>query len=782
MKAMFSMQSKGMGVIMLLLLIFILSVLYPSPDKSWIFLFIIGAYVVASSWYLYKGRAAPGVPAPGLTDVSIIVILMYEIANFYLSAYRPNSFFYLEKFFSFIAFYFLLRLYVNREKIVDGLVFVLNAAGVILAVVNLKYFLSFHANNSNLANLYDFKNLYKPLGINSNELASIFLCFLSFPAYFLLKAKNRYARVFYTVSVTLLFFGILTTFSRGAYLALTFWLVAMSGSLYYFKVMKPGQVIRAALVFAAAIFIIAAPIFRPVVTTFSMDRTLSQKLSTEGRKELYRTGMKIFGSDPATGAGSNNFALKYAVFKRQSEDVRFNGNVTNSYLLLLIEKGIVGFVLYGTLLFIVFSGGVRKLISRGDDPSKGPLIVFLCSLSALLIREIFYASISTNDQVLFLFIILVYLCVYHSQGSLSVLQGFRGKAVYGLMLFLSLFILYPFIRRDIARAYYNSGVNAYAAGAYEKALSCFQEAGKYDGDNAIYQAYTALAMARNAGSTISIEDVLSDSYSFDAASNGWVDSSIQYYLRAFSLNEDDLFLHNTGWLYFVKGDSTKAQEYLKKAAAMDPNIALYHVSLGLMYEKSRYHEKALSEYSTAIRLSPDILDSDFFKSLKKRTPVVADSAMSYARQGLESFLTIKPDVKMQAKLAKIYLNSGREQEAYALLGSVTEKLPNLNRPYIYMGDIYGARGDRPKMLEYYWLGAKTDPTDFLGDVKLGNYYKACGDTTKAAELFKAGYYKWTTIFPEYSTKTAIIYRLKRSIQNAVFPQDMLQYIKSFNHQ
>jgi tetratricopeptide (TPR) repeat protein len=160
---------------------------------------------------------------------------------------------------------------------------------------------------------------------------------------------------------------------------------------------------------------------------------------------------------------------------------------------------------------------------------------------------------------------------------------------------------------------------------------------------------------------------------------------------------------------------------------------------------------------------------------------MADSAVSFARQGLESFLSIRPDVKMQAKLAKIYLNSGREAASYALLASVTEKLPNLNRPYIYIGDIYGVRRDSASMLKYYRLGAKADPTDFLADVKLGNYYKASGDTTRAAELFNAGYYKWTTIFPEYSTRTAIIYRLKRSIQNAVLPQDMLQYVKSFNH-
>ena len=158
---------------------------------------------------------------------------------------------------------------------------------------------------------------------------------------------------------------------------------------------------------------------------------------------------------------------------------------------------------------------------------------------------------------------------------------------------------------------------------------------------------------------------------------------------------------------------------------------------------------------------------------------MAASVNAYAQQGLQAYLEKHKDIKLEARLAKIYLSNDHPQEAYRLLKQVTEQLPNLNRPHLYLGDLYGAKNDTAKMLECYYRGAKTDPTDFLADVKLGNYYQAVNDTAKANKYYQAGYHKWSTIFPDYAVRTAIIYQLPRSIHNAILPEDMLQYIKSY---
>ncbi len=760
--------------------IFMLSVFYSHPYRSWSFLALMVLFMVCSLYKLFLWRKESPTQRVSFVDAILALVLLYEIINFYLSAYSPNSFIYLERITCFIAFYFLLRLYVHKEYLLRQMVFLLSITGLVFALINLDYFISFYARNRDLADLSDFKYLYKPLGINSNELASVFICFLSFPACLLVNSRKWTSRCCWLITIALLIFGVLVTFSRGAYIALGVWFVAGFSLLCTSKVISMKQAGRWAFISGIVIILAAIPIYRPVLTTVAIDKTLSQKLSTEGRKELFNTGLVIFRNHAVTGIGSNNFPLMYAVFKRRSEDVKFNGNVTNSYLLLLIEKGLVGFLLYGSLFAIVFIDAWRKLRSAGDPASRAGLIVFVCSLLALLIRELFYASVFINDHALFLSIIMIYVCAWHSGDQALVLPGKKMTiALYLVMLAVLGVILFPLASRIISKEYYMRGVERYNNGVYDDSKRNFERAVQYDNGNAIAEAYTALSIVRKRIHEVSVEEMLSPSYRPDPSNSQPVEAAIGHYSKAVALNPDDIFFHNLGWLYFMKQDNEKARNYFSMAVAADPNVALYHISLGLAAEKEQQLEQALEEFATAIRLSPDILDSDFFRSLNKRSPGMARAAASKAQQGLEAFFNKTHDIKIQARLAKIYLYNEQDQAAFRLLKEVTNKLPNLNRPYLYLGDIYAARKDTAKMLEYYYLGSTIDPTDFLADVKLGSYYYAIHDTSRANNFYQAGYYKWSTIFPEYSTKTAIIYRLKRSIHNPIVPLDMLQYIKSF---
>jgi tetratricopeptide (TPR) repeat protein len=767
-------------LLLLPLFIFILAVFYPFSNKSWFFLSLILLNVIVVGYCLYKWKKSSVAPAVSLVDWVFIALLVYEIINFYVSQYPPNSFFYLERIFSFGILYFLLKLYGNQQKLIDLLVLLISIVGLVLALINVQYFISFYSNNKSLVNLADYKYLYKPLGINSNELATIFLCLLPFPAWFVVKFKNIFVRSFFTLIIALMLFGVLTTFSRGVYIALGLWVLSVFTLLYFFKVLKLSETVKVLFVFIVVFLIASLPVYKPVVTTLAMEKTLSQKLSTEGRKELYNTGFQVFKDHLLTGIGSNNFPLKYAVYKRQSDDVKFNGNVTNSFLLVLIEKGVIGFCLYGSLFLIILINAFRKLISADDRKSKGTLIIFLCSLLAILTREIFYASIFINDYALFLCVIIMYVCEHNHHGkSLRLFNNSTAATAYFLLLIMSLAILYPFAGRDIAKGYYSKAIEMYKNDNYDKSLQYFQQSVKYDRGNAIYQAYTALTIVKRSIHGVSVEDVLQPSYKFNPSYNSTIDSALQCYLQAIRLNEDDIFIHNAGWLYLIKGENDQAAACFKRAIRIDPGVALYHISLGLVQEKKLQPDSALQEYAKAVRLSPDLLDSDFFRSLKVRSPGIAIKVILLAQRELENFLMDHHDVKIQAKLAKVYMHNGREQEAYNLLKQITEQLPNLNRPHLYLGDIYAIRGDTSRMLECYYVGAKTDPNDFLSDVRLLNYYKALKDSTKANNFYKSGYYKWSTIFPEYATKTAIVYRLKRSIHNAIIPQDMLQYIKSF---
>lgn len=764
------------------LVLFMVSVFYPSTNKSWYFLSIMVIYLIAGACYFYKWRTRSIIPALGLVDVIFIGLLGYELVNYYTSTYPPNTFFYLEKICSYGIFYFLVKLYPNQKQLVAMLIMLATIIAFLLALINVKYYFLFYNTNRSLSDLANYKHLYKPLGINSNDLGTIFLCFLPFPAWCLFKYKNVFARCFFAFTITLILFGILTTFSRGVYIALGVWLIGLLLLLYFFKALTRTQTVKLFCFFLVVLLIAFAPVHKPASTTLALDKTLSQKLSTEGRKELYQAGFRIFKTSPVTGIGSGNFPLKYAVYKRQSEDVKFNANVTNAYLLILIEKGVTGFALYASLLTIVIVNAFRKLNSRDDTASKTALIIFLTSLIAILVRDLFYASILVNDYTLFLCILILYVCGHHShdRSLLPLNKSTAGKACL-LLLLLALTTTWLFTGRYIAREYYGRGIVLYKRSAYKASLLNFQKAISYDAGNAICHAYAALAIIKNSNTSVSIEDAMKTTSQVSASSGAAIDSAIRYYLQAILLNEDDLLIHNVGWLYFLKRENDQATAFFSKAVRIDPTIALYHISLGLVKEKDGQWDQALQEYANAIRLSPDLLDSDFFKFLETRSPGMATKVLAQAQHGLEVFLANHPDIKIKAKLAKVYLSNGGDEKAYALLREVTESLPNLNRPHFYLGDLYAQKGDTAQMLKCYRLGAKTDPADFLADIKWGNYYKVKNDTAKARSYFNAGYYKWSTIFPEYAIKTALMYRLKTSIHNAIIPQDMLQYIKSYRH-
>ncbi len=57
--------------------------------------------------------------------------------------------------------------------------------------------------------------------------------------------------------------------------------------------------------------------------------------------------------------------------------------------------------------------------------------------------------------------------------------------------------------------------------------------------------------------------------------------------------------------FFDDGDYEKAQEIYRKLTEMDPNNAMYHISLGLILREMKRYEEALAEIQKAVNLEPD---------------------------------------------------------------------------------------------------------------------------------------------------------------------------------
>jgi len=748
--------------------VFIIAVLSPLWDKNWGYLFMLFSFSLVVLYRLVSNKSIQGKLQLNIADAVFLVLLVYELVNYLTSIYRPNSFFYLAKISALTAFYFFVKFSINARRHIINLIYLLTVVGFLFGIYNLNYFISFYSSHDSLGDINNFKNLYQPMGIGSSEVGGVFLCLICFPTYIFFKqSTNYFITAFSLICVLLMAFGIVTTFSRGVYIAFILWIIAIPILLHKFNKGNWRPLKFAILI--TGIVLISGILYSPIGTTLSFNKTESQRLSTAGRLVLINSGFKIFKTNPVLGIGSYNFPLSYAVQKSQAEDVRFNGNVSNSYLSLLLEKGIIGFVIYSALIIICFLRVVRSLILPNDIVL---LVVCSVSLTAILIRELFYSSILVNDYTLLLAFSIVSILINTSNHKSFITQLYHERILLITSLVFTLTVLYHLSVKMTANEHYKSGVTAFTKQYFQQSLKLFRKASTLDKSNALYQSYAALALYTTT-TDFNIQDVLTKSAGINYDKKTLLDV-LQQYTNADSLNRDATFSHNIAWLHFILGDHSRSIDLLKETVVRQPNVALYHVSLGIMYEKEKKLNNALHEYETAVRLSPDLLESEFFNYLKAQHPDLAKTAIVNAKLKLEKMMAESPSVKTNAKLARLNLSLNNIDTAFKQLKNVITKLPNLNRPYIYLGDIYQTGGDSSAMLKNYQMASKFNSKDFLPDLRLGNFYYNKKDFPRASRFFKNAHNKWLRV-AENSNSQIMIYKLPKSINNNLIPQDLLKF-------
>src|SRR6185369_1366254 len=118
---------------------------------------------------------------------------------------------------------------------------------------------------------------------------------------------------------------------------------------------------------------------------------------------------------------------------------------------------------------------------------------------------------------------------------------------------------------------------------------------------------------------------------------------------------------------------------------------LYHVSLGLLRELRGDKTGAFTEYETALYLSPGLLDSRFFRDLRRRSPAEVEAMVTNVTARLDAKLTNGFDPPVAAKLGRFYLKR-EPQRSVDLLSAATRALPNLSRPWANLGRLYELQG------------------------------------------------------------------------------------------
>ena len=135
-----------------------------------------------------------------------------------------------------------------------------------------------------------------------------------------------------------------------------------------------------------------------------MVSTSSQQRSLNAITNLWSNSLHLFNENPLTGIGADNFQLKYNSLNINEENP-FSGRIANSFLQILIEKGILGVLAYSflTIVFFIVSFG-RKI---KDIPLKTSRLLFAACFIALFVREMSFSSLFTNDALLTLVFIII---------------------------------------------------------------------------------------------------------------------------------------------------------------------------------------------------------------------------------------------------------------------------------------------------------------------------------------------------------------------------------------
>lgn len=311
-------------------------------------------------------------------DVSLSVITLYDIMScFYGTCTFPAMHNALLSVTCLIIYLILRKLF---SESYPTQVFLLGSYLPIIIVLVLTICSFFIFRDSVLAagfnDTYHFRFLFRPLGYLTNQWAEVLLVLLGWGCL----TFHRFSSLY----MFLMICAILLSFSRGAYIALAIYLIG-----YFASVMSRHEKFRIVILCLIAFIGIYFYLPNEIRTTLSMNITVSQQQSTEARINSAHAAWNVFKDNKTyylfgQGSGSYSFAVDQVL--NQDSTKTSTTLAPNLAVLLLIEKGIIGLLLY---LFLVFN--ICRYIYRYRK--KRDIRIISCIFLALMAKEMTQANL-----------------------------------------------------------------------------------------------------------------------------------------------------------------------------------------------------------------------------------------------------------------------------------------------------------------------------------------------------------------------------------------------------
>jgi tetratricopeptide (TPR) repeat protein len=694
-------------------------------------------------------------------DVSILLIALLEAILYCYSTYPANSVTYPLVFMNLTMLWLFLRQWINESVQRKIIIYTIALIGILGAVCTLFFFLLYQNKVAEMGfnDLTQFRFLYHPMGMLSNDWASIMLAFLPF-AVAAWQISSKYSWI-WVLAIGFITFSILVSFSRGAIIAGLFWGILLLSIFTYYRIYNSKRLIIGICAITIFVSLICIPISSPLFTTLSLTKTESQKLSLEGRINKWKDAWLLFCQHPATGVGAGNFALKSETLSNRRETI-YTGRCTNSWLQLIAEKGCCGIIVYGLcgLLWIIHS----VIMIRRREKKDLVAVLFVSGILVCLFRETTFSTLFEKPMLLILLLLMLWLSLPDGANCLFKYIKVGMKSVISILLFLLSIFSILYVRQQLALYHNQKFISAYGKGDNDKALSEIQKSIRLCPSNALLHANEGMLTINNniliANSKEPLSLLINDSS---------LRQAFKSYHKAIELNPNDAFFHCAlGQLHLIEGDTLAGKQCFETSIRLSPHQAIYYIMHGICDNDS---VSLLQDVQQAIYYAPDVLDSEWFKDISARHSDMVLHAIQHTIEKLSNNF----DHIAKAKLAKILLKQNEIIQAQQQIQDVVYIMPGLNRPWLMLGEIAAIHDDTVAIL-YYKRALQLDPSDVLTQIRCGDWYMDTNNLSKAFGYYKDGlrahYYKQT----DHSIRSFSMYHTY-TVGNDHFPPELLWYIK-----
>lgn len=265
-----------------------------------------------------------------------------------------------------LSAYFLARyLFVQRQAGGKRLCQVLTVCVAVLSLLALYQFTVFDhcVHDVEFTSLYDFRFLYRPLGVPSNEWNALQWLWAGLILLTYLQTTDKRIKLVCLLAGLMVWATILLSFSRGGYVAVLICSV-LSLILLFTKDKSASEKSLLSRWLIGGCFILLTSVLcwhyqAEVAQTFRMNETLSQQRSTSGRLEALDFAEEVVKNHP-WGVGKGNYTIASDYYRHgENRSDSFTSYAGNIAAKTLVEGGYAGPVLYVLVILAVFVWLIR---------------------------------------------------------------------------------------------------------------------------------------------------------------------------------------------------------------------------------------------------------------------------------------------------------------------------------------------------------------------------------------------------------------------------------------